>query len=334
MYGKADEVDGSVAASAAHTSQGRQSRLDIYEQAVAKKSQYRPISPNALRANSAKSDLDEQEITYLVLESRRLFMSQPMLIEINAPVNLCGDIHAQFSDLLRLFDLGGFPPTSNYLFLGDYVDRGDRSLETICLLLAYKLLFPETFFLLRGNHETSSINRIYGFFDECKRRFSVKLWKRFTDTFNCMPVAAVVGDRILCMHGGLSPELHSLDQIRRILRPTDVADSGLLCDLLWADPAEEGAVGWGENDRGVSWVFGSDVVEETLRRFDLDLVCRAHQVVDEGYDFFAGRRLITVFSAPNYCGEFNNHGAFLCVDRRLACSITQLIPTYDVRAVY
>ncbi|CCW71997.1 unnamed protein product [Phytomonas sp. Hart1] len=262
-------------------------------------------------------------------------MSQPMLIEIHPPVNLCGDIHAQFWDLLRLFELGGYPPGGNYLFLGDYVDRGERSLETICLLLAYKLLFPETIFLLRGNHETASINRIYGFFDECKRRFNVRLWKVFTDTFNCMPVAAVVGERILCMHGGLSPELGSLEQIRRILRPTDVSDSGLLCDLLWSDPdGEEERSGWSENDRGVSWVFGNDVVEETLQRFDLDLICRAHQVVDEGYEFFAGRRLITVFSAPNYCGEFNNHGAFLCVDKKLNCSITQLVPTYDVRSIY
>jgi serine/threonine-protein phosphatase PP1 catalytic subunit len=176
-----------------------------------------------------------------------------------------------------LFEYGGFPPDSNYLFLGDYVDRGKQSIETICLLLAYKIKFPDNFFLLRGNHECASINRIYGFYDECKRRFSVRLWKIFTDCFNCLPVAAVVDDKILCMHGGLSPEMDNLDQIRAIERPADVPDQGILCDLLWADP-DRNIKGWGDNDRGVSYTFGADKVAEFLKKHDLDLICRAHQV--------------------------------------------------------
>ncbi|PIO54175.1 Ser/Thr phosphatase family protein, partial [Teladorsagia circumcincta] len=179
------------------------------------------------------------------------------------------DVHGQYYDLLRLFEYGGFPPESNYLFLGDYVDRGIRSfserkqsLETICLLLAYKIKYPENFFLLRGNHECASINRIYGFYDECeciialheplgvflvmfsrcisrfsgKRRYNIKLWKTFTECFNCLPVAAIIDEKIFCCHGGLSPDLQSMEQIRRIMRPTDVPDQGLLCDLLWSDP--------------------------------------------------------------------------------------------------
>lgn len=279
----------------------------------------------------ATDELTESEVVYLVVKSRQLFMSQPMLLEINAPIKICGDTHGQYSDLLRLFDLGGYPPESNYLFLGDYVDRGEQSIETVSLLLAYKLLFPNTFFLLRGNHESSNINRIYGFFDECKRRFSVKLWKLFTDTFNCMPVAALVEKRILCMHGGLSPELKSLDQIRYILRPSDVPDSGLICDLLWSDPSEMDE-GWGENDRGVSCTFGEDIVNQAVECFDIDLICRAHQVVEEGFKFFAARQLITVFSAPNYCGEFDNAGAFLVVDENLMCGVTTLPPTYKLSA--
>jgi len=136
---------------------------------------------------------------------------------------ICGDIHGQYYDLLRLFEYGGFPPEANYLFLGDYVDRGKQSLETICLLLAYKIKFPENFFILRGNHECASINRIYGFYDECKRRYNIKLWKTFTDCFNCLPIAAIIDEKIFTMHGGLSPDLNSMEQIRRVMRPTDVS---------------------------------------------------------------------------------------------------------------
>lgn len=158
------------------------------------------------------------------------------------------------------------------------MDRGKQSIETICLLLAYKIKYKENFFLLRGNHECASINRIYGFYDECKRRFNVRVWKTFTDCFNCLPVAALIDEKILCMHGGLSPDLKHLDQIRHIARPVDVPDQGLLCDLLWADPDKD-IEGWGENDRGVSYTFGADKVAEFLLKHDLDLICRAHQVI-------------------------------------------------------
>ncbi|MCO5597733.1 hypothetical protein L7F22_051814 [Adiantum nelumboides] len=239
---------------------------------------------------------------------------------------MAGDIHGQYSDLLRLFEYGGFPPQANYLFLGDYVDRGKQSLETICLMLAYKIKYPENFFLLRGNHECASINRIYGFYDECKRRFNVRLWKTFTECFNCLPVAALIDDKIFCMHGGLSPDLKNLDQVRNIGRPTDIPESGLLCDLLWSDP-ENDIIGWGDNDRGVSHTFGTDKVAEFLRVHDLDLICRAHQVVEEGYEFFASRSLVTIFSAPNYCGEFDNAGAMMSVDESLMCSFQILKPS-------
>ena len=186
-----------------------------------------------------------------------------------------GDVHGQYYDLLRIFEYGGFPPEANYLFLGDYIDRGKQSLETVCLLLAYKIKYPENFFLLRGNHECASINRIYGFYDECKRRYSIRLWRVFSDVFNCLPVAALVDEKIFCMHGGLSPELKNLDQIKNIMRPTDVPDTGLLCDLLWSDP-ERGIEAYGDNDRGVSFTFGEQVVRKFNEKHDIDLICRAH----------------------------------------------------------
>ncbi len=182
-------------------------------------------------------NLSEREIKLLCVRARPIFLQQPMLLELEAPIKICGDVHGQYSDVLRLFEYGGFPPVSNYLFCGDYVDRGKQSIETISLLLAYKIQYPENFFILRGNHESAGINRIYGFYDECKRRYSIRLWKIFSDVFNCLPVAALVDEKILCMHGGLSPELHDLQQIADLQRPCDVPDSGLLCDLLWSDPA-------------------------------------------------------------------------------------------------
>eukprot|EP00441_Pelagodinium_beii_P003072 CAMPEP_0197703358 /NCGR_PEP_ID=MMETSP1338-20131121/125397_1 /TAXON_ID=43686 ORGANISM="Pelagodinium beii, Strain RCC1491" /NCGR_SAMPLE_ID=MMETSP1338 /ASSEMBLY_ACC=CAM_ASM_000754 /LENGTH=337 /DNA_ID=CAMNT_0043287253 /DNA_START=59 /DNA_END=1074 /DNA_ORIENTATION=+ len=304
--------------------------------------------------------IPEAQVKALCTAVRTVFLDQSALLELEAPLKICGDVHGQYHDLLRLFEYGGFPPESNYLFLGDYVDRGKQSLETIILLFAFseyggfppesnylflgdyvdrgkqsletiillfafKTKYPENFFLLRGNHECASITRIYGFYDECKRRYNIKLWKQFCDVFNCMSVCGLIDEKIMCMHGGLSPEISSFDQIRRLVRPTDVPDTGLICDLLWADPDKDIA-GWAENDRGVSFIFGPDVVTSFLQKHDMDLVCRAHQVVEDGYEFFAKRQLITLFSAPNYCGEFDNAGAMMSIDESLMCSFKVLKP--------
>mmetsp|Transcript_2430 Transcript_2430/g.5202 ORF Transcript_2430/g.5202 Transcript_2430/m.5202 type:complete len:1015 (-) Transcript_2430:195-3239(-) len=263
--------------------------------------------------------LPEDQIRALITVARDVFERQPMLLELEAPMKILGDIHGQFHDLLRLLEVGGPPPTANYLMLGDFVDRGRQSIETICLLLAYKVKYPENFFMLRGNHECASINRIYGFYDECKSRYNIKLWKMFTSVFNVLPVSAVIDDKILCMHGGISPELQSLEQIKNIPRPTDVPDTGLLCDLLWSDPTPD-AYDWTENDRGVSFAFGESALKRVQEKLELDLIVRAHQVVEDGYEFFAGRRLVTVFSAPNYGGSFDNAAALLDIDDTLQCS--------------
>lgn len=270
-------------------------------------------------------NMDEEDLTWISRTAREVFMSQAMLLEVEAPINICGDTHGQYHDLLRLFEMGGFPPKSNYLFLGDYVDRAKQSIETIALLLCYKIRYPGNFFLLRGNHECSALNRIYGFFDECKRRYSVKLWRTFGDCFNCMPACAVVAERIICMHGGLSPELDDLSQIRRMDRPVEVPEDGLLCDLVWSDP-DPRVVGWGYNSRGVSYTFGVDVIRDFLKRHSLELICRAHQVVEDGYEFQANRTLVTIFSAPNYCGEFDNAGGMMVVTDDLCCSFKILRP--------
>jgi serine/threonine-protein phosphatase PP1 catalytic subunit len=275
-------------------------------------------------------DLKEEEIKFLIDKSLPIIKEQKMLVELEAPLHVCGDIHGQYYDLLRIFEHCGYPGEYNYLFLGDYVDRGKQSLETVCLLLCYKIKFPEKVTLLRGNHESSVTNRIYGFYDECKRRYNVRIWRSFTELFNWLPVAAIIDEKILCMHGGLSPELKNLQNITEISRPTDIPDTGLLCDLLWSDPDKD-CVDYDENDRGVSVIFGEKIVQDFNKKNDLDLIIRAHQVVDDGYEFFAQRQLITIFSAPNYCGEFDNSAGIMIIDESLTCSLKVLRPVENLK---
>eukprot|EP00397_Hematodinium_sp_SG-2012_P021223 GEMP01021909.1.p1 GENE.GEMP01021909.1~~GEMP01021909.1.p1 ORF type:complete len:381 (+),score=50.42 GEMP01021909.1:26-1168(+) len=327
-----------------------------------------PPSPRPANINDASVDADDiieslyalkdvkkgtpmkctfEQIETIIYRVRQIFMEQPMLLELDSPINICGDIHGQFLDLLRIFNIADRPPDTNYLFLGDYVDRGRQSLECCTLLFLYKIRYPENFFILRGNHECPGVNRVYGFYDECRRRFDdpkgnvlrgIKLWKSFSDVFNCLPVCALVADKILCMHGGLSPELHSLSSIRNIDRPCDIPDQGLMCDLLWSDPMDmrhpsppvDDGKGWGPNERGVSYTFTPQVVENMCRDLELDLIVRAHQVVEDGYEFFANRRLVTVFSAPNYCGTFDNLAAILIVAHNLKCTFVTLKPVMSV----
>ncbi|ODV85972.1 hypothetical protein CANARDRAFT_28031 [[Candida] arabinofermentans NRRL YB-2248] len=285
---------------------------------------------------SKKFMITPNEIKYICAKSRNIFLEQPTLLELAAPVKIVGDIHGQFKDLLRIFKLCGFPPSANFLFLGDYVDRGKQSLETITLLLCLKIRYPENFFLLRGNHESASITKMYGFYDECKRRANLKVWKNIVDVFNTLPVAATIADRIFCVHGGLSPELTDLNQIKKIQRPTDIPEGGLLADLLWSDPETSSSSSsssstpygseWSDNDRGVSYCFNKKVVSKFCDYFKFDLIVRGHMVVEEGYEFYAKRKLVTIFSAPNYCGEFDNWGAVMNVNKKLMCSFELLKP--------
>ena len=275
-------------------------------------------------------DLKEEEIRFLIEQSLLIIKEQKMLVELEAPIKVCGDIHGQYYDLLRIFEHCGVPGDNTFLFLGDYVDRGKQSIETICLLLTYKIKYPTKVYLLRGNHESSVTNRIYGFYDECKRRYNVRLWRNFTELFNYLPVAALIDEKILCMHGGLSPDLKNFNSITEISRPTEIPDTGLLCDLLWSDPDKE-VLDFEENDRGVSVVFGEKIVQDFNKKNDLDLIIRAHQVVDDGYEFFAQRQLITIFSAPNYCGEFDNSAGIMIIDEALTCSLKVLRPVENLK---
>uniref|UniRef100_A0A7E4URF9 Serine/threonine-protein phosphatase n=1 Tax=Panagrellus redivivus TaxID=6233 RepID=A0A7E4URF9_PANRE len=264
--------------------------------------------------------LSVEEINTVLVRSREALMNDGPMIEMSAPVVIVGDLHGQFADAVAIFEQNGKPPGTRYLFLGDYVDRGEYSIETVILLLSLKLLHPDAVFLLRGNHECRAINRAYGFYDEVTSRFNHELWLNFQLTFNCLPLSARIDKRMFCMHGGLSRDLTTWKMMADIKRPLEVPTYGLLCDLLWADPSNDVKL-FGESARGISCTFGAEYVVDFCKDMDLDLVVRAHQVVMDGYEFFAGRKLVTIFSAPYYCKDFGNAGGVLSVSKDLECRI-------------
>ena len=273
--------------------------------------------------------IKEDECDYVIDKSYEIFQKEESLLKIKAPLYICGDIHGQYYDLLRVFDILNYPPQSTFLFLGDYVDRGKQSLECLLLLLCLKIQYPDKIFLLRGNHECEALNKIYGFYDECKRRLSIKCFKKITNLFNIMPISALINENILCMHGGLSKDLQNIEQINKILRPTDIPNEGLLCDLLWSDPNESLTEDFGPNERNISVTFSKDYVKNFVEKNNLDLICRAHQVVEEGFEFFADMKLVTIFTAPNYMGEFDNNGGILEVGEDLLCKFHVLRPNFE-----
>lgn len=272
--------------------------------------------------------IEINDLLWLCDESIKVLKKDSSLLYLKAPINIVGDIHGQFYDLLRILSLGDLPPNSNYLFLGDYVDRGKNSIESLTLLLCMKIKYPSNIWLLRGNHETPEVSRLYGFFAECAARYNQSLWDKFNEVFAYLPIAAIISDRIFCVHGGLSPFLTDLSQISSLKRPLEIPGSGLLADLLWADPSPDHS-GFQESERGTSYTFGSDVVDEFNEKYNFDLICRGHQVVDPGFyfPFNKKRNLLTLFSAPDYCEEFGNRGCMMKVDYDLKCSFYFVDPS-------
>ncbi|KAL2485549.1 Serine/threonine-protein phosphatase BSL2 [Abeliophyllum distichum] len=274
--------------------------------------------------------LDCNEIADLCESAERIFASEPSVLQLRAPIKIFGDLHGQFGDLMRLFDEYGSPSTAgdiayiDYLFLGDYVDRGQHSLETITLLLAMKVEHPHQIHLIRGNHEAADINALFGFRIECIERMGERdgiwAWHRINRLFNWLPLAALIEKKIICMHGGIGRSINHVEQIENIQRPiTMEAGSIVLMDLLWSDPTENDSVeGLRPNARGPGLVtFGPDRVMEFCNNNDLQLIVRAHECVMDGFERFAQGHLITLFSATNYCGTANNAGAILVLGRDL-----------------
>ena len=203
----------------------------------------------------------ESEVKALCLKARELLQEESNVQPVPAPVTIVGDIHGQFYDLREMFKVGGDVPVTNYVFMGDYVDRGFYSVETFLLLLALKVRYPDRVTLVRGNHESRQITQVYGFYDECLRKYgSVNVWRYCTDIFDYLTLSALVGNKVLCLHGGLSPSINTFDQIRAIERKQEVPHDGAMCDLMWSDP--EDIDGWGLSPRGAGYLFGGDVVQQ------------------------------------------------------------------------
>jgi serine/threonine-protein phosphatase 5 len=251
----------------------------------------------------------------IVLQMREILRALPSLVEIKIPdgkhFTVCGDVHGQFYDLLNIFELNGLPSDENpYLFNGDFVDRGSFSVEVILTLFAFKCMSPSGIHLARGNHESKSMNKIYGFEGEVKSKLSEKFVELFAEVFCCLPLAHVINDKIFVVHGGLfSVDGVKLSDIKAIDRFCEPPEEGLMCELLWSDPQAQ--PGRGPSKRGVGLSFGGDVTKRFLKENNLDLVVRSHEVKDEGYEIEHDGKLITVFSAPNYCDQMGNKGAFI-----------------------
>ena len=269
--------------------------------------------------------LTEEEVKQLCERARTVFMEESNMQTVQCPVTVCGDVHGQWHDLIELFSNGGNLPDTNYLFMGDYVDRGYYSVETVSLLVALKVRYRHRITILRGNHESRQITQVYGFYDECFHKYrSPTVWKYFTDLFDYMPITACVEGRIFCLHGGLSPDIGTLDQIRSINRFQETPHAGPMCDLLWSDPDDR--TGWGVNPRGAGYTFGKDIAAEFNRVNGLQFVSRAHQLVMEGYNWSHDENVVTIFSAPNYCYRCGNQAAIMQLDESLNRDFLQFDP--------
>lgn len=270
--------------------------------------------------------LGEKEVEKLCELAREVVQSESNVQPVYCPVTVCGDIHGQFHDLQELFRIGGNSPDTNYLFMGDYVDRGYYSVETVSLLLALKIRYPNRITILRGNHESRQITQVYGFYDECLRKYgSPEVWKTFTDMFDYLPLTALIENQVFCLHGGLSPAIDTLDDIRNLDRFQEVPHEGAMCDLLWSDPDER--AGWGISPRGAGYTFGEDISESFNHTNNLTLIARAHQMVMEGYHWAQENQVVTIFSAPNYCYRCGNQAAIMEVDEKMNHTFLQYDPS-------
>jgi serine/threonine-protein phosphatase PP1 catalytic subunit len=269
------------------------------------------LSPHKLMDESI---LDEKTASFLFAAAKSIFLSQPSLLRLKGPIILVGDLHGKYFDLIRIFTKYGFPDRVNYLFLGDYVDRGPNSLDIVYLLFALKVRFPKNIFLLRGNHECEEISSENGFLKECERKKAN--FKEIVNVFDTLPFAAIISDKIFVVHGGISPYLTSLDIIENIRRPAVFDADHPVDNILWSDP-NPFLSNYGPSERGPFATFGKNAVDVFCRRFGFELIVRAHEITENGFSFPFGPEgaVITLFSATDAYG--GNRGAVMLLSMDL-----------------
>eukprot|EP01083_Nonionella_stella_P315597 1140437_1 len=272
--------------------------------------------------------LSETNVKQLCKTAKSIFIEERNVTTVICPVTVCGDIHGQFYDLMELFKVGGFLPETNYVFMGDYVNRGYFSVETVSLLVALKVRYNKRITMTRGNHESRQITQVYGFYDECLLKYrNSNVWKYFTDLFDYLPLTALIEKQIFCLHGGLSPQIDTLEHIEELDRIQDVPHEGPICDLLWTDPDDR--LGWGLVPKGCGYTFGPDLTEQFNHANGLALISRAHQLVMEGYNWGHDKNLVTLFSAPNYCYKCGNQACIMELDESLEYQFLQFDPALE-----
>ncbi|CAF3934614.1 unnamed protein product, partial [Rotaria magnacalcarata] len=278
----------------------------------------------------AEGRLEEDAALMIIECGEHLLRSENTLIELEAPITVCGDIHGQFYDLMKLIEVGGSPATTRYLFMGDYVDRGYFSIECVLYLWALKIQYPTSFFLLRGNHECRHLTEYFTFKTECKIKYTERVYDACMRAFDCLPLAALIDKQFFCVHGGLSPEVHTLDDIRKLDRFKEPPPYGPMCDLLWSDPVEDYGHEKSHDEkylfnatRGCSYFYTFKAVNDFLVRNCLLTVIRAHEAQDVGYRMYRKcpqsgfPSLMTIFSAPNYLDVYQNKAAILKYDTNI-----------------
>lgn len=263
--------------------------------------------------------LDRDTIRILTMKVQDILVKEATVLRVSSPISMVGDIHGQFHDLLELFKCTGRAPWSSFLFLGDYVDRGEHSIQVITLLCLLKVKYPSRIFMIRGNHETRTTNSQYGFYGECQSRYGdTQVWQDFNVVFDYLPMAAVVDGKIFCVHGGLSPQIETVEELEQMNRFQDMPPEGAFIDLMWSDPGEdENFSGFEASSRNAGYVFGRDMVERFLGANGLTRIVRAHQLCQKGYTRMFDDKFITVWSAPNYTYRFKNKACALEMDEHL-----------------
>ena len=267
------------------------------------------IFSDVTKGNTPKESL----VSKLIDDAIKIFDTEPNVLRLDSPIKICGDSHGQLYDTLYMLQLSPPIPETKYLFLGDYVDRGAFSLELISLLLAYKVKFPDSIYLLRGNHETLCVNSEYGFINEMKSKYKNDvLFKKFNELFKYLPIAAIVDNRIFCVHGGIAPTLESISQLDELERRVEPELTSLLSNILWSDPNE--VTTWIRSERRSGYFFGETQATDFLKKNSLEYIVRSHEMAD-GYTEHFNRKVLTVWNAPNYCSVCNNKGSFLLVGK-------------------